>query len=288
MNTSYLYITPRSNWDNHHRKAIDHNLVTKKTYPWNTPIVAIKPGEVNNRATIAIQDFDKDIYDIVLDNLDYKVINVVSKPEPDAQIGNKTLTQDIVRDVANELISLNGSTTNLDVKNELRKRGYWAVQSDVSDFMQNIASSVGSGWDTSNNGKFNTYSEQSTGVPSSHSNSAPATPAAPPTTRKRKPAVRGKVVPMIFFRNLASLNDVDVEGKQLIKDAINGQKLNTTNFISTQDIWVVYCPSTKDVGLFEPDFSSDDVRNAFRKEIQVKVQDTRARRYKNIQNWKIN
>lgn len=286
MNTSYLYITPRSNWDSHHRKAIDHNLVEKKTYPWNTTVDAIKPGELSNRAQLAIQDFDKDIYDIILNNVDYKVINVVSKPEPadhsHSGIGNQALTQDVVRDVANKLIDANGSTTNLDVKNELRKRGYWAIQADVSDFMQSIASSIGSGWDVSNNGRFNTYSLKSTAAPAQN------TPAQSPARKQRKPRVPGKVVPMIFFQNLANLNDINTEGKQLVKAAIDGKQLNTTNFMDTKDIWVVYCPTTKDVALYEPDFSSDDVRNAFRKVIKVQMQATRARRYKNIQHWKIN
>lgn len=42
-----------------------------------------------------------------------------------------TLTLQDVTDVSNELIDENGSTTTLDVKRELRIRGFWATQDDV-------------------------------------------------------------------------------------------------------------------------------------------------------------
>ena len=39
-----------------------------------------------------------------------------------------------------------GTTTTLDVKRELRDRGYWAVQSDVSFWMDAVASASGWPW----------------------------------------------------------------------------------------------------------------------------------------------
>lgn len=48
-----------------------------------------------------------------------------------------------------------GTTTTLDVKRELRDRGYWAVQSDVSFLMDQIASA--SGWPWWDMGGFRLY-----------------------------------------------------------------------------------------------------------------------------------
>lgn len=39
-----------------------------------------------------------------------------------------------------------GTTTTLDVKRELRDRGYWAVQSDVSVLMEQVAAAHGWPW----------------------------------------------------------------------------------------------------------------------------------------------
>lgn len=53
----------------------------------------------------------------------------------------KNLTKSDVFDVATDLIEENGSTTTLDVKNELRARGFFAKQADVSEHMLAIADS---------------------------------------------------------------------------------------------------------------------------------------------------
>lgn len=51
----------------------------------------------------------------------------------------KNLTKADVYDVALDLIEENGSTTTLNVKNELRNRNFYAKQADVSEFMIQIA-----------------------------------------------------------------------------------------------------------------------------------------------------
>ena len=51
----------------------------------------------------------------------------------------QTLTKKIVQDVGTHLIESNGSTTTLDVKQELRNQGYWAVQHEISTFMSQLA-----------------------------------------------------------------------------------------------------------------------------------------------------
>lgn len=48
---------------------------------------------------------------------------------------HQAITKDIVKDVAEDLMEKNGQTTTLEVKDELRNRGYWAVQDEVSNMM---------------------------------------------------------------------------------------------------------------------------------------------------------
>jgi len=56
------------------------------------------------------------------------------------------ITADAVRAAAILDAATTGTTTTLDVKRELRDRGYWAVQSDVSFLMEQIASASGWPW----------------------------------------------------------------------------------------------------------------------------------------------
>ena len=56
------------------------------------------------------------------------------------------LTAAAVREAARLDAAHTGTTTTLDVKRELRDRGYWAVQSDVSFLMDQVASACGWPW----------------------------------------------------------------------------------------------------------------------------------------------
>ncbi len=62
-----------------------------------------------------------------------------------------------VREIARALMTLNGTTTNLDIKNVLRSKGFSAKQSQVRDFMQEV---IGEDADitTQDNGTFRSYS----------------------------------------------------------------------------------------------------------------------------------
>lgn len=51
----------------------------------------------------------------------------------------KPIDYDIVKDTALNLIAENGSTTSLEVKEELREDGYQATQDEVSDFLKDVA-----------------------------------------------------------------------------------------------------------------------------------------------------
>lgn len=68
----------------------------------------------------------------------------------------KTLDKAAVEIMALQLMVQSGATTNLDVKESLRKDGYFAVQNQVSNFMRELADDHN--WVVQNNGTYNTYS----------------------------------------------------------------------------------------------------------------------------------
>jgi hypothetical protein len=65
------------------------------------------------------------------------------------------LTPESVRDVAMGLMAAHGATTTLEVKNQLRNRGYWALQRDVSRLMRVLADAEG--WIILSTGRFRVY-----------------------------------------------------------------------------------------------------------------------------------
>ena len=71
---------------------------------------------------------------------------VCARHSPIAMTRFSRITADAVRAAAILDAASTGTTTTLDVKRELRDRGYWAVQSDVSFLMDQIASASGWPW----------------------------------------------------------------------------------------------------------------------------------------------
>lgn len=69
-----------------------------------------------------------------------------------------TLTREAVGKVARALITLNGSTTTLDVKLALRKIGFYATQDEVRYFMLDITSADGDIQYTDGGSGFRVYS----------------------------------------------------------------------------------------------------------------------------------
>ena len=61
---------------------------------------------------------------------------------------HQAITSDIVKEVAEKLMESNGQTTTLEVKKELRNRGYWAKQKEVSDLMFDLSNTED--WDVQN------------------------------------------------------------------------------------------------------------------------------------------
>jgi hypothetical protein len=68
-----------------------------------------------------------------------------------------TLTRDAVGKVARALITLNGQTTTLEVKNALRNLGFYAVQTDVRNYMLDILSIDGDLKYDDSNGIYRVY-----------------------------------------------------------------------------------------------------------------------------------
>lgn len=69
--------------------------------------------------------------------------------------GYKTLTISAVSKTFHNLLLMYGETTSLEVKNYLRKQGYWAVQEDVAPVIRLLAAEEDIDFDF--NGLFRTY-----------------------------------------------------------------------------------------------------------------------------------
>lgn len=63
-------------------------------------------------------------------------------PSKNCVMKYQVVTYADVESTARKLIEKNGETTTLDVKNNLRDQGFFAVQSDISRFMDQVANSV--------------------------------------------------------------------------------------------------------------------------------------------------
>ena len=79
------------------------------------------------------------------------------------QTQRKKLDPLAIRFIATALILANGSTTTLDVKNSLRRRGYEARQEDVSQWLLVIC--FWESWAVKDNGKHRVYSFPKSAIP---------------------------------------------------------------------------------------------------------------------------
>ena len=145
-------------------------------------------------------------------------------------MSNKSLTDDAVKDAAIALATRNGKTTTLEIKQELRNLGYFAVQEDVSAIMDNEYSNIGMNFVVSNGHRvysFNnsTSSTSNTSTPTnlgglSVSSLGVSNPASttkgtgkPPVTKKR-----GKY----SYKNITAINFTNVKKNDWIVSATTG------------------------------------------------------------------
>jgi hypothetical protein len=66
-----------------------------------------------------------------------------------------SINKSVVKEAAEQLLSENGATTTLEVKNRLRSSHFIAFQSEVSDLLDAVAEEEG--WAYQWNGKFRVY-----------------------------------------------------------------------------------------------------------------------------------
>ncbi len=71
----------------------------------------------------------------------------------------KPLTKNAVHDAAASLMGINEETTTLEVKDLLRKQGYYAKQEDVSVMMDQLCHEMD--WEYHFNGQFRVYRKKS-------------------------------------------------------------------------------------------------------------------------------
>ena len=298
--TSYLYITEKSNYDETHRKAIDANLISKTMFDIGTKVSIESPDDEKVVVELEIEKFNKDQHTLIINSKRYKVLNIVSKGDGTPSSTAKTPIVDMsnlkayddfadLKPVVEELIQKNGKTSSLEVKEELRKRGFFAKQSMVSDSLQQVAQHSHGEIELRYNGKFNEYYFASTIAPSTHSAPAP-TPSKP---RAKRNSLVINPLWNCDLNTISSITNASDAGIAEIKKAIDNHQLQIPSgaMIDTKQIWVAYSPTRRLLHLYDGDFTSDNVRGAFGKAVKAqfgdKFQSTRACRLKNIKNWKM-
>lgn len=117
--------------------------------------------------------------------------------------------------VAADLIVKNGSTTTLDVKNELRTRGFKAFQIEVSKFMD--AACVSENWEINDNGIYRTYADRNTSSP---------TKIKPATTGTASSMIKGNVGD--WEVNSVTDKTVIILGGHLTRDAVRSAYAKAT------------------------------------------------------------
>lgn len=104
----------------------------------------------------------------------------------------KTFTLEDAREAFEEVFEREGEVTSLDVKNELRKRGFWATQSEVGTAVRDVAEELEYDWHF--NGVYRKYYKVDIATPSSLLGGAMKNGVAfghvshTPPTKKRVPA----------------------------------------------------------------------------------------------------
>lgn len=96
-----------------------------------------------------------------------------------------------VEQVFTELLAKNGQVTSLEVKEELRTRGFWATQAIVGPLVQDIANQLGVPF--TNNGRFNTYTPLATTVTDDDEEDDDGSTASPAPSFSQLPAAPVKV-----------------------------------------------------------------------------------------------
>lgn len=161
----------------------------------------------------------------------------------------KSLTLLDVSTVAVELITKNGSTTTLDVKQELRNQGFYATQEKVSAIMDELNSYGTLGFTT--NGSWRTYYEkQNTPIKVQSSG-----------TYSKTTKVKGSNKGIKF--------DSDSYTKR------DGKVIQSVPSLSSDSYYVVSTANGGRQMYFPKDFTKDEIRQAYAKINGIHFHDTR-------------
>lgn len=175
----------------------------------------------------------------------------------------KTLTQSAVEEAAAGLIKTNGSTTNLDIKQILRNKGYWATQQLISDTMQEVLDDTNDFY-AANNGQFNTYHLHNTDDDDddmSLGSSATGTSFLPPMTSQLSSQRPKKVVTRQPKGSFIPPNPIDP------MDTVAGD-------------WEVTSVSDSTKLCYESSLTREQARFSYHKKVGVKYHDTRSTKIK--------
>ncbi len=187
-----------------------------------------------------------------------EIINSIFGP-----MKNQSLTDDAVKDVAKELVTKNGKTTTLEIKNELRKKGYHAIQDDVSAIMDSVYMYIGMQFTVAGGHREYTYSNNTTSTTSNSSSNLGGLAVSTlgvKTTGYNSPGVAKSALP-----KKAKYSYKDAV-KKLVKDAVKN------------DWCVKAAKGHHDDIYYAGDVPNYAVRYAYYKETGVLYKNTRARR----------
>lgn len=182
-----------------------------------------------------------------------------------------------VQDVCNKLTANGATTTNLDIKKELRKVGFWATQEGLSDFMALNHAFLGLDWTF--NGQYRSYfvATQPTSNDDDDDNSTISSGGL------------GNIGTNFVATNdpKSSTNPKVKTGSNLV--TVNYTKRNGDNISSVQVLaprakyWMVtttFINGVRNLAYFSRSHSRDDVRRAMANHSKVHFHNTRSKTVK--------
>lgn len=208
-----------------------------------------------------------EVYDIEDRNTDNFIIKAKDNGEWDRIMNpRKTITLQDVQNVALSLMKKNGKTTNLEVKNELRQQGFFAEQSTVRSYMNQLAEDLN--WnqiivDNSIAPPHNAFEDNSLNI-NPHNLSAPLNQGA-----TRTGYISGPFDIAVAPGN-QTLNNLTRSYTRR-----DGQVVNTKLNAFSGD-WKVYSISSNEELYFDGSFTRDQVRQAYSNLCQIDFVDTRS------------
>jgi len=205
----------------------------------------------------------------------------------------KKITDFIVSGIMDILIHINGQVTTLEVKNQLQDLGYFANQDEVHSMMNNIYDNDFDSKYSRNvlNSKYNVYSFNE-----EYLNDNPEYNIVEDTTNN----VIDNVTKQLDNKPAFSVKNTQITTPTILSDGpilqqIVQQSINTREplFIfyteneanksgTSPDNWAVtHKDGNNEIHIFDKSLTRDQVRSRYASIMRVKIQDVRAKKYKN-------